>query len=268
MYYSQWGLAETPFRAGTASQAFFPSPTHEEALARLQFLVDQHHRFGLLVGERGTGKSLLLSVLADECRQARVDVANLNLTAICPSEFPQLLAAQLTCVSLCSLNPQQAWQALSDRLAENHYEQRSTLVTLDDAHHADQAVLDQVLRLIHSDRSAGSQLTVVFAIDAGASEKIPADCHELATLRIELQSWHIEDTTCFLANRIDVAGGAKPLFDEQAIARIHDAAAGNPQRIVQLADLALLVGAGDGAANIDPDIVSKAAEELSLAGRS
>ncbi|MDH3719379.1 MAG: ATP-binding protein, partial [Planctomycetota bacterium] len=173
MYYSQWGLAETPFRAGTASQAFFPSPTHEEALARLQFLVDQHHRFGLLVGERGTGKSLLLSVLADECRQARVDVANLNLTAICPSEFPQLLAAQLTCVSLCSLNPQQAWQALSDRLAENHYEQRSTLVTLDDAHHADQAVLDQVLRLIHSDRSAGSQLTVVFAIDAGASEKIP-----------------------------------------------------------------------------------------------
>jgi hypothetical protein len=124
--------------------------------------------------------------------------------------------------------------------------------------------LDQVLRLLHSDRLASSQLTVIIAVDAGASEKIPADFHELATLRIELQVWHIEDTTCFLAKRIEAAGGAEPLFDEQAMARIHDAAAGNPQRIIQLADLALLVGAGEGATSIDPEIVNKAAEELSL----
>ena len=48
MYYSQWGLDETPFPMGSA--ATLSQPGTEEALAHLQFLVDQHHRFGLLVG--------------------------------------------------------------------------------------------------------------------------------------------------------------------------------------------------------------------------
>ncbi|NIL95691.1 MAG: AAA family ATPase [Planctomycetales bacterium] len=266
MYYSQWGLKETPFRAGNAVEAFFPSVTHEEALARLQFLVNHHHRCGLLVAERGMGKSLLLSVLADELRQKWADVASVNLTGVSASEFPLLLATQLTSAPLSKLSQQQAWQALANRFGENHCEKRATLIALDDADQAQPGVWDEVMRLIYSDRRTPTRLTVVCAIHPRATEKIPVGFHDMALLRIEIEPWQIEDTTAFLASRIAAAGGDQKLFDEQAIARIQETAAGNPQRIVQLADLSLLVAAGEGTAQIDPQLVSKAAEQLWLAG--
>ena len=64
MYQAHWGLQESPFRGLLDPKFFYQSPTHEEALARLQFLVDQQRRLGLLVGPPGSGKSLLLEVFA------------------------------------------------------------------------------------------------------------------------------------------------------------------------------------------------------------
>ena len=69
MYQSHWGLRESPFRNCLDPQSFYQSPTHEEALARLHFLVEQHRRLGLLLGPAGSGKSLLLEVFAAATRR-------------------------------------------------------------------------------------------------------------------------------------------------------------------------------------------------------
>lgn len=41
MYQAHWGLRESPFRGLLDPKFFYQSPTHEEALARLHFLVEQ-----------------------------------------------------------------------------------------------------------------------------------------------------------------------------------------------------------------------------------
>ncbi|HEY4759151.1 MAG TPA: hypothetical protein VIH42_01085, partial [Thermoguttaceae bacterium] len=64
MYQSHWGLRESPFRGGLVMQLLQRSPTHEEALARLHFLVDNQRRLGLLMGPSGSGKSLVLEAFA------------------------------------------------------------------------------------------------------------------------------------------------------------------------------------------------------------
>ena len=69
MYQTHWGLRETPFRTCLDPRFFYQSPTHEEALARLHFLVEQNRRLGVLLGEPGSGKSLLLEVFAAEGRR-------------------------------------------------------------------------------------------------------------------------------------------------------------------------------------------------------
>jgi type II secretory pathway predicted ATPase ExeA len=56
MYQAHWGLQKSPFRGDLDPKSFFPSPTHEEALARLNFLAEEHHRLGLLFGPAGSGK--------------------------------------------------------------------------------------------------------------------------------------------------------------------------------------------------------------------
>ena len=49
-YQSYWGIRCAPFRGCFDPEFFYQSPTHEEALARLHFLVEQRRRMGLLIG--------------------------------------------------------------------------------------------------------------------------------------------------------------------------------------------------------------------------
>ncbi|NIP87367.1 MAG: hypothetical protein GTO03_18170 [Planctomycetales bacterium] len=254
------------FSAARHGETFFVSPTRDEALARVQFLVAQHHPCGLLVGEAGMGKSWLLSVLADACRRQGMDVARVNLTGVAANEFPLLLAAQLTSLSLGNLQPLQAWRAVEQRFAENHYAKRSTLITLDDADQGEPAVWEQVLRLVHSGGGRPTGLTVVCASQGGAGERIPVEFRRLATLRIELPPWQLAETRDFLAHRLAAEPGERRWLDPAAVTRIHAAAAGNPQRILQLAELAVLVATSQDAAHVDPVVVSQAEAEWSLAG--
>ena len=70
MFESHWGLRESPFRDLADPRYFYCSPTHDEALARLQFLVRNHRRLGLLLGTPGSGKTLLLGVFGRQMRAA------------------------------------------------------------------------------------------------------------------------------------------------------------------------------------------------------
>ena len=88
MYQSHWGLRESPFRNCLDPRSFYQSPTHEEALARLHFLVEENRRLGILMGPAGSGKSLLLEVFADEVRRRGRSVAKLNLVGMEPAEGP------------------------------------------------------------------------------------------------------------------------------------------------------------------------------------
>ena len=64
-----WGLRESPFREALDWRRFYSSPMHEEALARLEFLVADRRRLGLLLGAPGCGKSLVLEVFARRLRR-------------------------------------------------------------------------------------------------------------------------------------------------------------------------------------------------------
>ena len=95
MYQAHWGLQESPFRGDLDPKSFYQSPTHEEALARLSFLVGQHRRLGLLVGPSGSGKSLLLEVFAQQLRRRKRDTRFPERRRWCPR----------ACSRACPLSP-------------------------------------------------------------------------------------------------------------------------------------------------------------------
>lgn len=69
MVEAYWGLNESPFRSPPPSRFLFASSGMDEARARLQFLIEQRRRLGILWGGGGVGKTLLLQNLADQHRQ-------------------------------------------------------------------------------------------------------------------------------------------------------------------------------------------------------
>jgi len=266
MYQSHWGLRESPFHGDLVAQFLHQSPTHEEALARLQFLVKNHRRLGLLMGPSGSGKSLVLETFAEQLRRHGRPVVKISLLGVKSAEMLWLLAAGWNlnpdpCTSAIAL-----WRAITDRLREFYYQKLETAVLLDDADCADSQVLAQVARLARHDSSSEARLTLVLAGRREKMGRLGDHLLDLAELRIDLEPWDQADTANFLKTSLVKAGSKSPVFSESAIGRLHELSQGIPRRAAQLADLSLLAGAGANLQHIDADVVESAYHELA-AGR-
>jgi len=265
MYQSHWGLRKSPFQGDSAPQFLHNSPTHEEALARLQFLVENHRRLGLLLGASGSGKTLVFEAFAEQLRRRGLPVVNINLLGLEPAEMLLLLAVGLKLNPEPSTTSAALWRAISDRLTEFYYQKLQTIVLLDDADCADDRMLAQVTRLARHGPSNESRLTMILA---GRPEKIGRlgdQLLELAELRIDLEPWNQADTANFLNTSLTHAGSKSQVFSESAIDRLHDLTHGVPRRAAQLADLSLLAGAGANLPQIDAAVVESVYHELGTA---
>jgi general secretion pathway protein A len=242
--------------------AFFESSTHEEALARLDFLVDEHRRLGLLSGPAGSGKSLVLGVFAARVREKGWPTVSVNLTGVDRDEFHAILAGGLGLNLAAKPSAVTVWRRIEDRIAEYRYQQMPTVVLLDDADCADAAVLTQVARLAKSEPRPDSRLTIVLAGQPLRIGRLPVAILELAELRIDLEAWEPADTAQFIETSLSKAGRRAPAFVKPAVARLHELAEGIPRRVSQLADLALVAGAGRRLSSIDCETVESVCREL------
>ncbi|MFZ1932807.1 MAG: AAA family ATPase [Thermoguttaceae bacterium] len=266
MYQAHWGLKEQPFRGCVDAKSFYQSPTHEEALARLNFLVEQHRRLGLLIGPSGSGKSLVLEVFAQQLRRRGRSVAKLSLLGVEPAEMLSLLATEWELPIGLLQSPPVLWRALTNRLIEHRYQQLETVVLLDDVDQADPRTLQHVARLVRFDPSPDMRLTVVLAGRQECLGKLGQSLLSLADLRIDVEPWQRADTEQYVTTLLSQAGRCTPVFAEPAFDRLHELAHGIPRRVSQLAGLALLAGAGQNLSQIDARVVEEAYQELCVVG--
>lgn len=265
MYESHWGLRQPAFRNVLDPRRYFAGNAHEEALARLQFLVDQHWRLGLLTGQGGSGKSLVLQVLAAALRHRGLAVAQINLRGLDPQEFLWRLAAGIGLNPDGVDSPFALWQLLDDQLAANRYEQRSTVVLLDSFESASPAVLAFVSRLAHTEEVPGLELSIVASGHEHQRPHLGRDLAQLVDLRIDMAGWSQLETAGYVRETLARVGASRPIFDESGLARLYELSHGLPRRVNQLAELALLAGAGDELETIDAETVESVYLELSFA---
>ena len=138
MVVDYWGLQFAPFRHVTGA-GFFRSAASEEATARLQFLVENNHRVGVLVSDAGCGKTVLMQKFQRELQNSACDVCHLSLLGLDVDDLLLQLASELKLresVSIADL-----WQGIFDRIRVNGYQDVPTVFLLDDAHEAESDVL-------------------------------------------------------------------------------------------------------------------------------
>lgn len=263
-YLSHWGLRHSPFRARSASDGFHASPTHEEALARLHFLVEHRRQFGLLLGEIGVGKTLLLSRFAEELREQGIEAAPVALYSAGANEFLRTIAGALGLFPRGDEPLHSLWAMIVDRLVERRCQQLTTVLLLDDADRAGEDALAAVVRLLQIDASPEARLIVVAAAETHRLARLGARLIDLAELRVDLEPWSLEETFDYVRQSLVHAGRDEPLFDDGAVVRVHELSRGRPRRVAQIADLALLAAAGQEQPTIDAETVESVVRELTV----
>ncbi len=266
MFPEEWGLRESPFRFAGSSQHYFPSATHVEVLARMDFLAESHSLVGVLAGPAGSGKSLLLEIAHQHLMLGGDEAVRMNLTGMDTPMFLGELAAHLCAACEPEDSTYVQWRALSDRFIQNRYQRIHTSILLDDVEAAPPEVLRYVQQLIHIDQDSKTAPTFLLACRTDAVERLDRRLLELCDLRMQIDPWNESDVGGYLEHCLTQVGGSVSLFAPEAVTEITNVSGGIVRRVARIAELSLLAAAGRSLSRVDRETVCSVQQELSGVG--
>lgn len=264
MYKTFYGFHEKPFSKTPDPRFLFMSAGHREALARLQYVLEERE-IALLTGEIGCGKTTISRALMDTMGSAYhfSFIFNPRLTAI---EFLRVIAANLEVT-----NPSTAKDFLlgeiTEALYDLHEKGRCLVVVVDEAQLIpDREIFDEIRLLTNFQLDDLNLLSIIIMGQPELRKVIAAPIYEPFRQRVamtyHLQPLTLEETQEYLDFRMTVAGGSPGLFAPDAVQRMFELTGGVPRKINSLATNALLTGFGKDMALIDASVIEDVKNEL------
>lgn len=273
MYEAYWGLKEKPFENTPNPKFLYQSAQHEEALARLVYVVEGRKGAAVLTGVFGCGKTLiarsLLARLPDN-RYRTVYVANPLLSGI---ELLHTIAHALHVPNLPDRRSEVLTnlllESIEQALRENARDGKDTVVIIDEAHVIhEEPVIEQLRLLLNFQQEDRFLLTLILMGQPELKELI--DRHKPLAQRMamgyHLGAFSLKETADYIHHRLAVAGALQPqaIFSQKAVELIFPYSGGIPRRINQLCDLAMVAGMGKGVKQIDEAVLQDAASSLGV----
>lgn len=258
-----WGLERWPFRGSPGAGQFYPTASHNEALARIDYLVESRRRLGALLGETGMGKSLLLQVAATQLARQGAAVALVDALGATTREVLWQMACGLGTLPRDDADAPWLWRQVTDRVTENRMQQRATVVLVDDAGQAGPDLMTQFARLARLDTTPAARWTIVLAAEPSQAARWNETLRNVVDLRVELSAWTAEETIGYVQTALVEAGRMEPVFDDGALRSLHELSGGVPRQVARLADYALLAGAAAKRDTIGAAIIEAAYDEIS-----
>jgi general secretion pathway protein A len=265
MYLTFYGLAEKPFNATPDPRFLYMTPGHREALAQLQYGVQERKGFIVLVGKVGTGKTTLLHALWQRLK----DESAISFVVNSTLPFDGLLEYILEDFGVTKAGESRAQRliALNHFLIKREREGYNTILIIDEAQNLDVATLEQI-RLLSNFETPTRKLLQILLV--GQPElKTRLDLPELRQLkqrvglRCHIPPLTLEETRAYIRTRLRIAGARDlGLFTDSAVDRISAYAGGIPRLVNTLCDHCLLFGYADQQRRIGREIVNQAIEYL------
>ena len=265
MYRDFYQLEEKPFSKTPDPRFLYLSRHHREALARLQFAVEEREFF-ILTGEVGSGKTTLSRALIDSLGDDAKMVLIIN---------PRLSPVQLLRSLIQGLggNPRSSrdglWDQLSDMLFELFEQEKQAVLIVDEAQLVpEKATLDELRLITNFQLDDLNLLTLILIGQPELRDRLRRPgyraLHQRVGIRYHLGPLDEEETGEYIAFRLKVAGREEALFSPEAVERIYTYSRGLPRVINNLAASALIEGFGREAAEIGPDLIEDVARDLDL----
>lgn len=250
MYAEHFGLRELPFSLTPDTSYFLDWASAREALNLLVFALRSGEGFVKVVGEVGTGKTLLcrslLARLPDEFVSAFLP--NPFLT---PSGLRLALAEELGVEAPEAQDPNRLVNRISARLLELAAAGRRAVLLLDEAQALPDASLETVRLLSNLETERTKLLQVILFGQPELDQRLAAPGLRQLRQRIafsaRLRPLDREELAQYVGHRLRVAGHPDGrLLARGALTALHDGSSGIPRLVNVLCHKALLVAFGLG----------------------
>ncbi|HEX7447821.1 MAG TPA: AAA family ATPase [Pirellulales bacterium] len=273
MYEAYWKLSRRPFGSGADPRAYYPSDAHQGALLKLRYTIENQHSAGLLTGAPGTGKTLLLRLLAEQLPERFQPIIELV--------FPQMPAAELLALFADELAAGPAARSgsplpttadsiarIQANLREHAAKGRHTVLAIDDAQLLEGNRTFETLRLLLNMETDGRPLLTLLLVGQPGllpmMERMP-HFEERLGAKCLLRPLTVEETMSYVSHRLTAAGAEQTIFDTAALETLFRLTRGVPRRINRLCDLALLIAFADEQAVVGAAHIEAVAQELAVA---
>lgn len=267
MYNKFFGFSEKPFEVTPDPKFLFLTKVYKEILSALIYGIRERRGFIALVGEVGTGKTMMLNALLDRLdhRTKAAFIFNSDLT------FRQMLIMAICDLGLAvpeeNLSKVEAIQRLNNFAITEIEKDGYVVIIVDEAQSLSHKTMENLRMLSNLETRKHKLVQIILSGQPELDTKLSKPEWRQLVQRISLKRYSTsldeEDTYRYIQHRLDIAGFKGPfLFNDEALNLIWKNSEGIPRKINILCDNALLIGYGIDKRIINREIIQEAINDL------
>ncbi|MFT5635946.1 MAG: MSHA biogenesis protein MshM [Cognaticolwellia sp.] len=265
MYLYHFGLRELPFTLTPNTSFYLGLESHNEALAVLLTALKTGEGFIKVVGEVGTGKTLMCRKLLNEIPEHFV-TAYIPNPYLKPDELRRSVAVELGVKQAQRMSVQLLTQRIQQRLLALHSQGHSVVLILDEAQALPAESLEALRLFTNLETETRKLLQVVlFAqpeLDERLAEKAFRQLKQRITFSYKLRSMTTFEVEHYIQHRLQVAGhkGAN-LFSRSLATKVANVSNGIPRLVNIICHKMLMLGYGEGSYKLTNKHLSRAIQD-------
>lgn len=274
MYQEHFGLSRPPFKITPDTSLFYEGNQRGAALDALMYAINSGEGIIKVVGEVGSGKTMLCRML--EVRlTSDVDVIYIANPSLSPDNILHVIAHELQLDVTDEMSKVSVMQKIQVHLLKKHASNRQVVLFVEEAQSMPIETLEEIRLLSNLETDQNKLLQMVLfgqpELDEKLSQPQIRQLKERITHSFYLTPFLPDDTLQYLNFRLRAVGYKGPdIFNRKTASVVKRYSDGLTRRMNIIADKALLAAFSEGSHSVTPTHVKSAAKdsEFKSAGES
>jgi MSHA biogenesis protein MshM len=262
MYYSHFGLKEPPFKITPNTEVFYTGGNRGAVLDALIYAINSGEGIVKVVGEVGSGKTMLCRMLQTMLPE-KIESIYLANPSVAPEDVLHAIAFELQLKLPKNADRLKVMQVLQKHLLARHAAGKQVVIFVEEAQGMPLATLEEIRLLSNLETKHDKLLQIVLfgqpELDENLNQTNIRQLRERITHSFNLAPLQTKEIGEYLIFRLRAAGYFGPhLFSNAAISRIAASAEGLVRRVNILADKSLLAAFAENVYQVTPKHVQAA----------
>jgi MSHA biogenesis protein MshM len=262
MYYAHFGLKEPPFKITPNTEVFFTGGNRGAVLDALIYAITSGEGIVKVVGEVGSGKTMLCRML-QSILPDKIESIFLANPSVAPEDVLHAIAFELQLKLPKNADKLKVMQVLQTHLLARHAAGKQVVIFVEEAQGMPLATLEEIRLLSNLETKHDKLLQIVLfgqpELDENLNQINIRQLRERITHSFNLAPLQTKEIGEYLMFRLRAAGYfGPPMFTGAAIKKLAHAANGLVRRVNILADKALLAAFAENVYQVTPKHIQAA----------